>query len=236
MQILHARSRCLITHVQAPGEREEGISSNSVSNDISGVQVIRHAQLISDIRGSGRTDPMLDYGNISYWRDLSTQQNGQLRHLCFPVDQLTCRALIQTVSPAPKPHTNPGILPGTTRDVDDDALASCRRFISASYERIGQGKTAGSFLDAYDMLSAAVVYACLVRRAGVSQSQGRAELIEVLHKASTLVTQISARFPALGNFHRLFLVLSNKLVEDEVMVEPVIWHPVNPESPAKVVC
>lgn len=230
------RTSFLILHVQAPGERDDGASSSSVSKQIAGLQVIRHAQLVSDIRRSGRTDPMFDYSNISYWRDMSSQQRDHSHQFRFPVDQLTSRALIQMVSSASKPYTNPGILPGTTRDVEDDALASCRRFISASYKRIGHGKTAGSFLDAYDVISAAVVYACLSRRAGVSQSQGRAELMEVLHKASTLVTQISARFPALGDFHRLFFVLSNRLVEDEVMADPVFLHLVDPYFLAKAVC
>lgn len=163
---------------------------------------------------------MFDYSNICYWRDLSSRLNDHSPRPRLHVYQLACRALIQTVNPTRSPHTNPGILPGTARDVENDALASCRLFISASYEQTGYGKASGSFLDAYDVVSAAVVYACLSQRDGASPDRQRTELTEVLHKASTLVTQISARSPALGDFHRLFLVLSSKVVGNEVKLNP----------------
>lgn len=179
---------------------------------------------------------MFDYSNICYWKDLSSRPNDHPPRTSLHVHQLACRALIQTVSPTPSPHTNPGILPGTTHDVEHDTMASCKSFISAAYERTGHRKATGSVLDAYDVVSIAVVYGCLSKRDGASSDRRRAELTEVLHKASTLVTQISARFPALGDFHRLFLVLSSKVTGNEVYIDLSHLHSVNPDSLERVVC
>lgn len=215
-QTLSAHTSCLIN--QTFGDLENGPSPTRSATDASGHHVIRHAQLVSDIRRAKRTDPMFDYSNVCYWRDLACRlhrppdQTGSRPSRDY-VDQLACRALILAVSPTPAPHTNPGILLGTPQDVDDDTLASCRRFIDASYERTGHGNPSGSFLDAYDIIAAAVVYACLSRRAVASLGRP-AEPMEVIHKASTLVTQISARFPTLGDFHRLFMALSSNTVSD----------------------
>ena len=60
-------------------------------------------------------------------------------------------------------------------------------------------------------------YICLEAKQGQASSAGigsripdKAELMEVVHKASVLVTQIASRFPALDGFHRFFLMLASK--------------------------
>ncbi|SPO04149.1 uncharacterized protein DNG_06832 [Cephalotrichum gorgonifer] len=180
----------------APGEREDEAPKTKASREMASLYVIRHAHLVSSIRKSGRRDPMFDYSNVCYWRDLTSRLgtlSGSWKHC---VDQLACRALIQMVSPAPQAHSNPGMLPGTTQDVEEDTLVSCHRFISSLYDRTGHAKNAGSFLDAYDVISAGVVFACLTHRAAASSSDRRvAELTEVVHKASTLSNLGKSYFP-----------------------------------------
>lgn len=88
-----------------------------------------------------------------------------------------------------------------------------------SYDRGGQSQPIRSFLDAYDLIAATVGYICLEAKqepassaAPRADTTNKAELIEVVHKASVLVTQMASRFPALDGFHRFFLSLSLKAV------------------------
>lgn len=187
------------------------------------LHLIRHAHLISDIRGSNRVDPMFDYSNVCYWRDMAPRlvsSSDNARLWATRIDQLVCRSLVQIVRPSAQDLSKHDILPGSHRDVERDALDSCRRYIHAEYERVGFAHPVGSFLDALDLIAAAVVYICLLRRA--PSSEGRlTELTEVVHKASTLITQTSSRFPAFGNFQRLLLTLSSKVTDERVSRGPL---------------
>ena len=103
-------------------------------------------------------------------------------------------------------------------------LGSCRRLIEQLYDRSGQGLVDGSFLDAYDLFSAAIAYICLLQRT----QQGLAQTFEVVSKASVLLARYASRFTALDVFLRFLLDLSAKTVEgqgslDQVSVPPALF-------------
>ena len=177
---------------------------------------------------------MSHYGNLSYWRDLGPSTKATLdstdpwkEH----VDQLACRALVQMVQIGVREgEQQRGIMPADMRsELYDDAMATCCRFIRALYDRSGKGQTAGCFLNAYDLIAATVCYINLRARKSAEALEDpgirvsdQAELMEVVHKASILVTQIASRFPALDGFHRLFLTLSSRAVGDQVSEDSLL--------------
>ncbi|QPC69285.1 hypothetical protein HYE68_000037 [Fusarium pseudograminearum] len=75
-----------------------------------------------------------------------------------------------------------------------------------------------SFLDAYTILAAAVVYLCLVQTPHPNQ-QGFAQTFEVVSKASVLLTQCSTRFIAISVFQQFLLSLSTKIMEGPASVQ-----------------
>lgn len=109
---------------------------------------------------------------------------------------------------------------GTWTDVEADVISSCKRLIEKLYDCSGRGLERGSFLDAYDVLSAAVVYVCLAQRASATNQQGLAQIFEVVSKASIVLTQYASRFSALGTFQQFLLTLSTKMMAglDQVSV------------------
>ncbi|QPC57883.1 hypothetical protein HYE67_000114 [Fusarium culmorum] len=108
--------------------------------------------------------------------------------------------------------TNSLLALGESPEIKTDAINSCKSFIERLYSKPTTNTTAASFLDAYTILAAAVVYLCLVQTPHPNQ-QGFAQTFEVVSKASVLLTQCSTRFIAISVFQQFLLSLSTKIME-----------------------
>lgn len=138
------------------------------------------------------------------------------------LDQLACRTIMQIVRPAPQQHSASGFSLGSLDELETDTIQLCTRFINAAYEKRSSGHPCGSFVDAYDLLSAAVILTCLQRSPNRRETQHIGSLLNSINKATTLVTQIAGRFPALRAFQDTLLKVSACLMEapyggDEVL-------------------
>ncbi|KAL2203789.1 hypothetical protein CC79DRAFT_1074840 [Sarocladium strictum] len=220
--------------VQLPTEKPEEPQSRAPSYEAAkarealGLHYIRHAQIISSIRSNSRANPISHYGNLLNWRDFdlpASLSSSVVRSWEDNANQLECRGLLQIVnlleeSQRAISQARANFAPSKMiQEIYRDARAACRRFIMTSYDQGGQSQTIRSFLDSYDLIAATVGFICLEAKQGQASSAApgvhspdKAELMEVVHKASVLVTQMASRFPALDGFHRFFLGLSLKAV------------------------
>jgi hypothetical protein len=208
-----------------------------------GIHIILYAQIISDIRTNSRANPLSHYGNLINWRDLDPPVGSSpdmIRSWEDSVNQLMCRGLLEIVrlfkgagqEPQERRQGRADFISSKWMDeIRKDTRAACRRFIMISYVRAGQRQTVQSFLDFYDLVAATVGYICLEAKQGQAssadprpQAPNKGELMEVVHKASVLVTQIASRFPALDGFQRLFQTLFSKAV-GEVSYESAAGNP-----------
>ncbi|RMJ03314.1 hypothetical protein CDV36_015159 [Fusarium kuroshium] len=177
--------------------------------------LIVHAQLISDIRNTDKTELLFSYSNLCFWREFPPNTENVASEVELPfeyLDQLACRALILMANPARPMESDPQLYLGTWADIEADTINSCKRLIEHLYDRSGRALERGSFLDAYDVISAAVVYVCLAQRASGMNQQGLTQIFEVVSKASIVLTQYSSRFSALGTFQQFLLTLSTKMM------------------------
>lgn len=178
---------------------------------------MRQAQLASSIRDSDDVDPMCAYHNICFWRDSPPvlHETSVPRKVWMDVvSQLSCRLLVHAVHPKHRSLSTPGLLMGTAEDVETDTVDSCQRLIDSLYDRYNQGTSSGGFIDAYDALSAAVVLTCLAKRLGRQEPRHLAQVLESINKASSVVAQISGRFPALRDYRELLFTLSGRVMEE----------------------
>lgn len=159
---------------------------------------------------------MIAYHGLCFWRDSLPV----VRDLPFTsqywaqsVDQMACRLIMQTVSPLPQQQSTSGFLRGTAEEVELDTIQFCTNVINTLYERNTMDQPSGSFVDAYDILSAAVILTCLHRRLGRQDPQHFASLMNSISKATALVTQIAGRFTALRAFQDILLKLSAHVME-----------------------
>ncbi|KAM6534165.1 hypothetical protein FALCPG4_007101 [Fusarium falciforme] len=177
--------------------------------------LIVHAQLISNLRNTDKTELLFSYSNLCFWREFPPNTENAASEIELPfdyLDQLACRALIMMVNPVRPDESNSQLYLGTWADIEADIISSCKRLIEKLYDRSGRALERGSFLDAYDVLSAAVVYVCLAQRASGMNQQGLTQIFEVVSKASIVLTQYSSRFSALGTFQQFLLTLSTKMM------------------------
>ncbi|KAI1017586.1 hypothetical protein LB504_003772 [Fusarium proliferatum] len=204
--------------VAIPDITEDETASGPVRNKLAlSKHLITHAQLISDILGSHQPNPLFSYSNLCFWREFPPQTGGtttptspQFDYL----DQLTCRALILMVQPRDQNLTNSEADAESDGEVEADTISSCKALIEKLYNRSGSGTTV-SFLDAYDILAAAVAYVCLVQHAPQPNQTGLSQTFEVVSKASILLTQCSSKFSALSIFQQFLLSLSTKMMEGQ---------------------
>ncbi|KAI3584059.1 hypothetical protein IWW34DRAFT_345029 [Fusarium oxysporum f. sp. albedinis] len=204
--------------VSVPDVTEDEIEpriSGAVKNKLNlSKHLITHAQLISDVLGRHQSSPLFSYSNLCFWREFPPQTGGtttptspQFDYL----DQLACRALILMVQPRDQNLTNSEVDAESDGEVEADTISCCKALIEKLYNRSGSGATV-SFLDAYDILAAAVAYVCLVQRAPQPNQQGLTQTFEVVSKASILLTQCSSKFSALSIFQQFLLSLSTKMM------------------------
>ncbi|KAJ4115328.1 hypothetical protein NW768_011180 [Fusarium equiseti] len=170
--------------------------------------LIVHAQLISDICGREKPSALFSYSNLCFWREFPPTNNPDY------LDQLACRAMILIVNP---PSTTLG-----DPQIKTDTITSCKRLIETQYTK---SRTV-SFLDAYNILAAAVAYICLSQ----PNQQGFAQTFEVVSKASVLLTQCSTRFSGLSVFQQFLLSLSTKIMEGQGSLEQYLDF-IPPEIP-----
>ncbi|KAH7162000.1 hypothetical protein B0J13DRAFT_535033 [Dactylonectria estremocensis] len=203
---------------------KEGDSDNSPTSNATRMRLafskhlVVHAQLISDMRSNRRTEPLFSYTNLSFWREHTPRMVSVTGAAKLPLeylDQLACRALILMINPGTPVDPNPRAFADNYFDVEADTMKSCKRFIEQLYNRSGRGMIVGSLIDAYDVLSASVVYICLFWRSGDTHQQGLAQIFEMVSKASTLLTQFSSRFSALAAFPPFLLSLLTKGMREQ---------------------
>ncbi|KAF4494839.1 hypothetical protein FAGAP_9021 [Fusarium agapanthi] len=128
--------------------------------------------------------------------------------------RLACRALIPMAQPREQNPTNSEVDAESDSELEADTISCCKALIEKLYSRSGSGTTV-SFLDAYDILAAAVAYVCLVQRTPQPNQTGLTHMFEVVSKASILITQCSYKFSALSIFQQFLLTLSTKMMEGQ---------------------
>jgi hypothetical protein len=119
--------------------------------------------------------------------------------------------------------TNSLLALGDSPEIETDTVSSCKKLIERLYNSSGNSIATVSFLDAYDILAAAVVYICLVQRISQPDQQGFARTFEVVSKASVLLTQCSTRFAAISVFQQFLLSLSTKIMEGQASLQVCLW-------------
>jgi hypothetical protein len=184
--------------------------------------LVIHAQLISDICGRREPTPIFSYSNLCFWREFPPPINDTTFPRGYPLDsldQLACRAMILIVNPPSCTLSNSLLAIGDSPDIKTDAISSCKSLIERLYTKSTNSTVAVSFLDAYNILAAAVFYICLVQRAPHLNQQGFAQTFEVVSKASVLLTQCSTKFIAIGVFQQFLLSLSTKIMEGTASVQ-----------------
>ncbi|CVL07923.1 related to STB5-SIN3 binding protein [Fusarium mangiferae] len=204
--------------VAVPDITEDETASGSAKNKLAwSKHLVTHAQLISDILGSHQPNALFSYSNLCFWREFPPQAGGTTTptNLQFDyLDQLACRALILMVRPNNQSLTNSEVHAESDGEVEADTISCCKALIEKLYSRSGSGTTV-SFLDAYDILAAAVAYVCLVQHAPQPNQTGLTQTFEVVSKASILLTQCSSKFSALSIFQQFLLSLSTKMMEGQ---------------------
>lgn len=199
--------------------QEEEVDEESFSDEAKGKLVfsrhlILHAQLISSIRSNSEANSLFSYSNLCFWREFPPPLPSQSsKYLQICLDVLACRALILVISSADQVHAATETLSGTLLDIAQDALESCKRLIDRFYDSSSQIHISGSYLDAYDLFAAAVVYIYLLQRLGSAEEQRLAETFQVVNKASIVLTQLSSRFSALGDFQRFLFMISSEIMK-----------------------
>ncbi|KAG5801587.1 hypothetical protein H9Q71_013830 [Fusarium xylarioides] len=204
--------------VSVPDITEDETASGPVRNKLAlSKHLVTHAQLISDILGSHQRSPLFSYSNLCFWREFPPQTGGTTTptsHQFDYLDQLACRALILMVQPRDQNPTSSEVDAESDKEVEADTISCCKALIEKLYNRSGSGATV-SFLDAYDILAAAVAYICLVQRTPQPNQTGLTQTFEVVSKASILLTQCSSKFSALSIFQQFLLSLSTKMMEGQ---------------------
>ncbi|KAH6968113.1 fungal-specific transcription factor domain-containing protein [Fusarium avenaceum] len=176
-----------------------------------------HAQLTSDICGGKQPSALFSYSNLSFWREFPPTNNIESLSGCSSecLDQLACRAMILIVTHTSSAPTNSLLTLGDSPEIETDTVSSCKRLIERFYNSSGSSTATVSFLDAYTILAAAVIYLCLVQRMPQPNQQEFARTFEVVSKASVLLTQCSTRFAAMNVFQQFLLSLSTKIMEGQ---------------------
>ncbi|EJT77235.1 hypothetical protein GGTG_07147 [Gaeumannomyces tritici R3-111a-1] len=158
--------------------------------------LIRQAQVMSSLRDASGADPMFSYSNLCFWRDSGPPARG-LRittaewHGC--IEQLACRTIMRIVQPVYRAQR----------------LAMPKSCWGALQTSRKTRQVRGTFLDMYDALSAAVILVCLTRRLGLAQDPlFLGQVLSSVHKASTVLTELSGRFHGLRSFRELIITLS----------------------------
>ncbi|KAG8670897.1 hypothetical protein FPOAC2_04204 [Fusarium poae] len=218
----------------APSDNDPDLSPEVRNKLAHSRHLVIHAQLISDICGRREPTPIFSYSNLCFWREFPPPINDTTFPRGYPLDsldQLACRAMILIVNPPSCTLSNSLLAIGDSPDIKTDAISSCKSLIERLYTKSTNSTVAVSFLDAYNILAAAVFYICLVQRAPHLNQQGFAQTFEVVSKASVLLTQCSTKFIAIGVFQQFLLSLSTKIMEGTASVQEYLEF-IPPEIPS----
>lgn len=136
------------------------------------------------------------------------------RHVMDYLDQLACRTMMQLV---PLQQNITETCTGTTGEIEEDILRTCERFISRRFNRSQDQPYVGTFIDAYDTLSAAVTFVFLVHHSTrISSEQKLSSSMEIIQKCSILMTVASERFTAFRAFRGCLLSMSSQLLRGNI--------------------
>ncbi|KAI1057269.1 hypothetical protein LB505_011613 [Fusarium chuoi] len=112
------------------------------------------------------------------------------------------------VRPKNQSLTNSEVHAESDGEVEADTISCCKALIEKLYNRSGSGTTV-SFLDAYDILAAAVAYVCLVQHAPQPNQTGLTQTFEVPAELPGLHTPRNPKSFA-SYSAALFLIRSNQ--------------------------
>lgn len=117
----------------------------------------------------------------------------------------------------------PDLLLSST-SIANDFIKSCVDYLEEEYQRSDRGEFVGSFVDAYDIFGAGVIFVCLT--AGTPSQDAN-----VVNKCTALLTLLGEKFPGLRVFRRVLWALS-VLVSGEPAKDPIIRElpPVIPDG------
>ena len=157
-----------------------------------------------------------DYSNICFWREwpasvvsLTRTQPQVSDHL----DQLACQMLVQMIQSSVSQQDIEEVASKILRNVTKDTTETCRHFIDRSYDRLQNHLYVGSFVDAYDIFSAALVIIYLIHSStSGSYQQHLASIMDVVNKCSTILAAIAERFKVFRSFQRVLSSISNHLM------------------------
>ncbi|KAL4898361.1 Zn(II)2Cys6 transcription factor [Aspergillus ambiguus] len=179
-------------------------------------QILMHAKILSNMELSTSQGMAFHYGSILYWRDMTRNIRDPYKSLSASrgVLQLTCRAFVRLVQVSRlKPPTTGGL--GITRTIPQDVIAICVEYINAEYIALENGNFSGSFIDAFDIFSAGVVFIQAKRYSRSTSSSDSG----VLNKCTALLTILGERFPALRRLCQTLWCLQESV--DNPMIDQV---------------
>lgn len=194
------------------------MSSTPTPEDAVWHHLVIHARLESKVRANNRSTPLADYGNLCFWRDYPSELRAAAkshRSLSDHLQQLACRTLIQMVPTFPRNGEASLLLSNSIREIERDAMESCKFFIDKLYERSHKELYSGSFVDAYDIIAACLTFVRLAYHPPSDEHENASSLVdavEILQKCSTLITIIGERFSALRPVHRVLLAICSRLM------------------------
>ena len=207
---------------QMPGNETRNNGDPTPSQNLVFQHLVMQAKLISNIRDCTESS-LFHYGNLSFWRETSQNLNRNTtvssRHFYHHLDQLTCRTFTQIVLSEENTHTYSDPVLGRGRTIIEEVVASVLRFISQTYELSDGGNFAWSFIHAYDIFSAGIVFvgSWLSLRDRISQSVG--QLTKFVSKCTSLLTVISQRFSSVRQLRRVLDALLTWALEGEASTQ-----------------
>lgn len=174
--------------------------------------IIAQAKLISNVRTKEQCDPLFDYSNLCFWRELPLglrYLSSTSQHVHERLEQLSCRTLLHII----RVDSPPDNMINSYNAVENDAMASCVRFIGQLYDRSDHGVYIGSLLDGYDIFAAGIIYLCITFRSRINRQLRIAQTTRIVNQCSMLLTIIGERFSILKTFRRVLSAISSRCID-----------------------
>ncbi|KLP09784.1 Uncharacterized protein LW94_4824 [Fusarium fujikuroi] len=123
--------------VAVPDITEDETASGPTKNKLAlSKHLVTHAQLISDILGSHKPNPLFSYSNLCFWGEFPPQTGGAATPTIPQfdyMDQLVCRALILMVRPSSPDLTSSEVNAESDGEVEADTVSCCKALIEKLY-------------------------------------------------------------------------------------------------------
>lgn len=178
---------------------------------------------MSNIRDAASRSILYHYSNFSYWKDSASGCDSVTKYPVVHILRLSCRAMMEILKVKGSVTVEPNLVRSSS-SIENDFIKCCMDYIEEEYQRSDRGEFAGSFVDAYDIFSAGVMFVCLA--AGKLTSPLRSA--DIVNKCTSLLTLLGERFSGLRVFRRVLWALSGSVLGESVN------DPINRELPSVI--